>query len=57
MADYGIHECMYMDEDVTIDRTSGNWWINIPIVIEGKEDTQIEERMIKFCPFCGEELK
>ena len=57
MSKYGIHECMYMDEDTTIDRASGNWWLNLKVEIEGEDDTQIKEIIIKFCPFCGENLE
>jgi len=56
MATYGQHECMYMDNDVTIDRWAGDWYYTVHVEIDNTEDTQEYKTQIKFCPFCGEEL-
>ena len=55
MSTYGIHECMYMDKDITIQKFQGDWYMFVP----NEEEPEADDRWIwiKYCPFCGEQLE
>lgn len=57
MAKYGIHTCLYMEENITIDKWGGDWYMTLPVENLDTDETTLNEYKIRYCPFCGEDLE